>query len=138
MERTQSEVGRRWRMEKNKERVQCPLPVPPMVRPPSPNPVKLAAIAVSLNIQLRSADMPGAMQERAFRCARALLDATSLESKKPNPTHIARCLKKSFGSFITCSSGGFVYFSVDNLSFLLFKTEVQPVKKPSPLRKLDA
>jgi dynein light chain LC8-type len=31
-----------------------------------------------------------------------------------------------------------VYFSVDNLSILLFKTEVQPVKKPPPLRKLDA
>ncbi|KAG6788497.1 hypothetical protein NC652_001380 [Populus alba x Populus x berolinensis] len=154
MDRPQSEIGRRWRMAKNKERVPCLPPVPPMVRPPPPNPVKLAAIAVNLNIRLRSADMPGAMQERAFRCTRTLLDATSLESKKPNPTHIAMCLKKefdemyglawhcvvgkSFGSFITCSSGGFVYFSVDNLSFLLFKTEVQPVKKPPPLRKLNA
>jgi dynein light chain LC8-type len=44
---------------------------------------------------------------------------------------------KSYGSFVTHSSGGFVYFSVDNLSFL-FKTEVQPVKRPPPLRKLEA
>ncbi|KAF2311712.1 hypothetical protein GH714_026318 [Hevea brasiliensis] len=67
------------------------LPVPPMMRP-TPNQAKLAAIAVDLNIRLRLADMPGAMQERAFRCTRAVLDA-NLE-KKPNPTHVAMCLKK--------------------------------------------
>ncbi|CAK7355874.1 unnamed protein product [Dovyalis caffra] len=118
MERPQPETGRRG-MIKNKERVQCLPPgrmllVPPMVRqppPPPPNQVKLAAIAVDLNIRLRSADMPGAMQERAFRCTRTLLDATNLKSKKPNPTQIAICLKK---------------------------TEVQPVKKPPTLRKLNA
>lgn len=88
-------------MEKNKERVQFlppgrMLPVPPMVGPPAAatNEVRLTAIAVELNIRLRSADMPDAMQERAFRCTRTLLDATSLESKKPNPSHIAMCLKK--------------------------------------------
>jgi dynein light chain LC8-type len=101
MERPQSETGRRRRMEKNKERVQFlppgrMLPVPPMVRPPAAatNEVRLAAIAVELNIRLRSADMPGAMQEHAFRFSRALLDANNLESKNPNPTHIAMSLKK--------------------------------------------
>lgn len=41
---------------------------------------------------------------------------------------------KSFGSFVTHSSGGFVYFSIDKLSFLLFKTEVRPVvvRKSTP------
>lgn len=34
---------------------------------------------------------------------------------------------KSFGSFVTHSSGGFVYFSVEKLSFLVFKTQVRPV-----------
>ncbi|KAJ6933365.1 hypothetical protein NC651_009767 [Populus alba x Populus x berolinensis] len=161
MERPQSETGGRRRMEKNKERVQFLPPgrmlsVPPMARPPAAatNEVRLAAIAVELNIRLRSADMPGAMQEHAFRFSRALLDTNNLESKNPNPTHIAMSLKKefdamygmawhcivgkSYGSFVTHSSGGFVYFSVDNLSFLLFKTEVQPVKRPPPLRKLKA
>ncbi|EEF51560.1 dynein light chain, cytoplasmic [Ricinus communis] len=148
MERLPSDDGRRRRLV----RMQCPPPgrvlaVPPMVRAPPPNQAKLAAIAVDLNIRLRSAEMPGAMQERAFRCTRAVLDA-NLE-KKLNPTHIAMCLKKefdavygpawhcivgkSFGSFVTHSSGGFVYFSVDKLSFLLFKTEVRPVRKPLPL-----
>lgn len=45
---------------------------------------------------------------------------------------------KSFGSFVTHASGGFVYFSIDKLSFLLFKTEVRPVvatKKPPLLLK---
>lgn len=35
---------------------------------------------------------------------------------------------KSFGSFVSHSPGGFVYFSVDSFSFLLFKTEVHLVK----------
>ncbi|KAJ6946556.1 hypothetical protein NC651_001316 [Populus alba x Populus x berolinensis] len=76
-----------------------------MVRPPPPNPVKLAAIAVNLNIRLRSADMPGAMQERAFRCTRTLLDATSLESKKPNPTHICHVSEEeTFANYDSSSS----------------------------------
>ncbi|KAJ9164050.1 hypothetical protein P3X46_023667 [Hevea brasiliensis] len=161
MERLQSEHGRRGRrtrLARSREMVQmhCPpgrmLPVPPIIRV-TPNQAKLAAIAVDLNVRLRSADMPCGMQERAFRCTRGVLDA-NLE-KKPNPTHIAMYLKKefdtvygpawhcvvgqSFGSFVTHSSGGFVYFSVDKLSFLLFKTEVRPVRRslPPPLSLLQ-
>lgn len=55
--------------------------------------VKLAAVAVDLNVRLRSADMPAEMQERAFRCTRALLDANR-EEKRPNPTLLAMSLKK--------------------------------------------
>ncbi|KAH6778429.1 Dynein light chain type 1 family protein [Perilla frutescens var. frutescens] len=103
--------------------------------------VKLAALAISFNIRLRSADMPVPMQERALRHARALLDAAA--HRRPNPTLLARSLKKefdsvygpawhcvagkSFGSFVTHSPGGFVYFSVDSFSFLLFKTEVHVI-----------
>lgn len=103
--------------------------------------VKLAALAISFNIRLRSADMPLPMQERALRHARALLDAAA--HRRPNPTLLARSLKKefdsvygpawhcvagkSFGSFVTHSPGGFLYFSVDSFSFLLFKTEVHVI-----------
>ncbi|KAK4439191.1 Dynein light chain, cytoplasmic [Sesamum alatum] len=106
--------------------------------------VKLAALAISSNVRLRAADMPSAMQERALRHARALLDSS--DRRRPNPTLLARSLKKefdsvygpawhcvagkSFGSFVTHSPGGFVYFSVDSLSFLLFKTEVHVVAQP--------
>jgi dynein light chain LC8-type len=34
----------------------------------------------------------------------------------------------SFGSFVTHSLGGFVYFSLDKVSVLLFKTTVEPVE----------
>ncbi|KAK9102946.1 hypothetical protein Sjap_020200 [Stephania japonica] len=114
--------------------------------------VKLAAIAVSLKVRPRSADMPPTMQERAFRCTRSLVDRPT----KLSHTHIARSLKKefdgwygpawqcvvgkSFGSFVTHAGGGFVYFSLDDdeddnnvdtnkkrLSVLLFKTAVRPV-----------
>ncbi|XP_010272474.1 PREDICTED: dynein light chain 1, cytoplasmic-like [Nelumbo nucifera] len=108
--------------------------------------LKLAAIAISLNIRLRSADMPANMQERAFRYTKSLVDAAP--NSRPNPTHIARALKKefdssyglawhcvvgtSFGSFVTHSPGGFVYFSHGSLSILLFKTEVRPVMEMAP------
>lgn len=55
--------------------------------------VKLASLAVSFNIRLRSADMPSAMQERALRHARALLDSSAAH-RRPNPTLLARSLKK--------------------------------------------
>ncbi|GMP52913.1 hypothetical protein CsSME_00018564 [Camellia sinensis var. sinensis] len=109
--------------------------------------VKLAAIAISLNIRLRSADMPPTMQERALRYTRSLLDSSfSSSNRRPSPTLLARSLKKefdlrygpawhcvvgkSFGSFVTHSPGGFVYFSLDSLCFLLFKTEVHLVTDP--------
>ncbi|KAJ4706233.1 Dynein light chain [Melia azedarach] len=159
MERPESENERR-RLAKNKEKMllqlQCAprrmlaLP-PPVVRPPAPTAnqqVPLAAVAADLNVRLRSADMPAAMQERVIRHAKVLLDANA-DNKKLNATHLAMCLKKefdalygpawhcivgnSFGSFVTHSSGGFVYFSIDKHSFLLFKTEVRPVIKKSPL-----
>ncbi|XP_052178231.1 dynein light chain 1, cytoplasmic-like [Diospyros lotus] len=104
---------------------------------------KLAAIAISLNVRLRSADMPPTMQEFALRYARSLLDSCS---HRPNPSLLARCLKKefdgmygpawhcvvgkSFGSFVTHSPGGFLYFSIgSDLCFLLFKTEVHLVNE---------
>ncbi|XP_034711298.1 dynein light chain-like [Vitis riparia] len=153
MERPESEGfgGRRRRPVKNEVPVRAQRPLrrtlslPPAAKPPPPE-VKLEAVAVDLNVRLRSADMSAAMQERAFRYARSLLDAHS--DNVPTPTHLAMRLKKefdalygpawhcivgkSFGSFVTHSSGGFVYFSIDKLSFLLFKTEVRPIIKSPP------
>lgn len=65
--------------------------LPPLAFAPS-NEVRLAAIAVDLNVRLRSAEMPPLMQERAFRYTRALLDANP--DQKPSPTRLAMCLKK--------------------------------------------
>ncbi|GKV15937.1 hypothetical protein SLE2022_016460 [Rubroshorea leprosula] len=112
--------------------------------------VKLAAAAISLNVRLRSSDMPIDIQEHAMRCARSLVD--SAPKRRPNLTHLARTLKKefdseygpawhcvvgtSFGSFVTHSPGGFLYFSVDSLSVLLFKTEVLLVMEPDGEKRL--
>ncbi|KAF3433151.1 hypothetical protein FNV43_RR24253 [Rhamnella rubrinervis] len=148
MEWTEAEYERRRRRAAKLKEVmpshpRQALPAPTtLVRAPSSSEVKLAAIAIDLNIRLRAADMPASMQERAFRYTRSLLDANPQE-KRPNPTHLAMSLKKefdgvygpawhcivgkSFGSFVTHSSGGFVYFSVEKLSFLVFKTQVRPV-----------
>nr|XP_027127001.1 uncharacterized protein LOC113743236 [Coffea arabica] len=110
--------------------------------------LKLAAIAISLNVRLRTSDMPVSMQEHALRYTRSLVTAgtsgaTPPQTHRLSPALLARSLKKefdglygpawhcvvgkSFGSFVTHSPGGFVYFSLDSLSFLLFKTEVQLV-----------
>uniref|UniRef100_A0A6N2ND64 Dynein light chain n=2 Tax=Salix TaxID=40685 RepID=A0A6N2ND64_SALVM len=115
-------------------------------RSPTGEVMKLAAIALSLNVRLRSSDMPVDMQERALRYARSFLDDSSISSApkhRPSPTLLARALKKefdsvygvawhcvagkSFGSFVTHSPGGFMYFSIDSLFIVLFKTEVKLV-----------
>ncbi|XXG40905.1 hypothetical protein AAC387_Pa01g1502 [Persea americana] len=92
-----------------------------------------------LNVRVRASDMPRALQTRAFSCARDSLDAMpKLDSKR-----LALALKKefdslygpawhcivgtSFGSYVTHSLGGFLYFSIDNVYILLFKTAVEPL-----------
>ncbi|KAK7401833.1 hypothetical protein VNO78_13629 [Psophocarpus tetragonolobus] len=118
---------------------------------PNPNPsqtiMRLASLAISFNVRLKSSDMPVHMQEHALRHTRSLFP---LHSPPPNPSNtlIARALKKefdskyglawhcvigkSFGSFVSHTGGGFIYFSIDSLSILLFKTEVHLVTQPPP------
>ncbi|XP_072953277.1 uncharacterized protein [Typha angustifolia] len=91
-------------------------------------------------VRVRAADMPLALQKRAFRCAREVLAAMpKLDSKR-----LALALKKefdssygpawhcivgtSFGSYVTHSSGGFLYFSIDKVYVLLFRTAVEPLR----------
>ncbi|CAJ1943990.1 unnamed protein product [Sphenostylis stenocarpa] len=85
-----------------------------------------------------SVDMPPFMQIHAVNCARKSLDSMEKFTSKT----LALSLKKefdgvygpawhcivgtSFGSFVTHSVGGFLYFSMDQkLYILLFKTAVQ-------------
>ncbi|WRX16408.1 Dynein light chain [Theobroma cacao] len=104
-----------------------------------------------LNVKVRASDMPLPLQNRAFRCARDQLDSMpgKLDSKR-----LALALKKiaydedslafqefdstygpawhcivgtSFGSYVTHSLGGFLYFSIDKVYILLFKTAVEPL-----------
>ncbi|CAJ1957171.1 unnamed protein product [Sphenostylis stenocarpa] len=122
-----------------------------LIHTPNPNPsqtiMRLASLAISFNVRLKSSDMPVHMQEHALRHARSLLPLPP-PSPKPSNTLIARALKKefdlkyglawhcvigkSFGSFVSHTGGGFIYFSIDSFSVLLFKTEVHLVTQPPP------
>ncbi|XP_040378936.1 DNA translocase FtsK 1-like [Oryza brachyantha] len=93
-------------------------------------------------VRVRAADMPPGLQRRAIRVA---LEASAamprIDSKR-----LALALKKefdtaygpawhcivgtSFGSYVTHSLGGFLYFSVDKVYILLFRTAVEPLSYP--------
>ncbi|PIN13496.1 Dynein light chain type 1 [Handroanthus impetiginosus] len=94
-----------------------------------------------MNIRVRASDMPLPLQNHAFKAARDILD--SMASGKLDSKRLALSLKKdfdstygpawhcivgtSFGSYVTHSLGGFLYFSIDKVYVLLFKTAVEPL-----------
>ncbi|KAI5677792.1 hypothetical protein M9H77_08742 [Catharanthus roseus] len=96
-----------------------------------------------LNVRVRAADMPVDLQNHAFSCARDILD--SMPKGKTDSKRLALALKKefdstygpawhcivgtSFGSYVTHSLGGFLYFSIDKVYILLFKTAVEPLSR---------
>ncbi|XP_041997192.1 uncharacterized protein LOC121747254 isoform X1 [Salvia splendens] len=97
----------------------------------------VGAAAALLQVKVLASDMPGFMQRHAFRCARTTFDALDKFSSK----HMAFTIKKefdkvygpawhcivgsSFGSFVTHSTGCFIYFSMEKLYILVFKTKVE-------------
>ncbi|KAF8042758.1 hypothetical protein BT93_A1172 [Corymbia citriodora subsp. variegata] len=97
----------------------------------------LASVVAFLQVKVMVSDMPGFMQVHAFRCARRTYDSLEKFSSK----HMAYNMKKefdkvygpawhcivgsNFGSFVTHATGGFLYFSMEKLYILLFKTKVQ-------------
>ncbi|GMH01326.1 hypothetical protein Nepgr_003165 [Nepenthes gracilis] len=100
--------------------------------------VELVDFFVTNGVRVVSADMPPFMQIHAVSCARKTHDSLEKFTTKT----LALTLKKefdgvygpawhciagtSFGSFVTHSVGGFLYFSMDQkLYILLFKTTVQ-------------
>ncbi|CAK7322914.1 unnamed protein product [Dovyalis caffra] len=99
---------------------------------------ELADFLASNGAKIVSVDMPPFMQIHAIGCARKTCDSLEKFTSKT----LALTLKKefdgiygpawhcivgtSFGSFVTHSVGGFLYFSMDQkLYILLFKTTVQ-------------
>ncbi|PON78407.1 Dynein light chain [Parasponia andersonii] len=97
----------------------------------------LASVIAFLQVKVLLSDMPSYMQVHAFRCARRTYDSLEKFSAK----HMAYNMKKefdkvhgpawhcivgsSFGSFVTHSTGCFLYFSMEKLYILLFKTKIQ-------------
>ncbi|GMJ05732.1 hypothetical protein HRI_004242400 [Hibiscus trionum] len=100
--------------------------------------VELGGILANCGVKIVSVDMPPFMLIHAVDCARKTHDSLEKFTSKA----LALTLKKefdgvygpawhcivgtSFGSFVTHSVGGFLYFSMDQkLYVLLFKTSVQ-------------
>ncbi|CDP10382.1 unnamed protein product [Coffea canephora] len=99
--------------------------------------VNVASVASFLQVKVLVTDMPGFMQVHAFRCARGTYDSLEKFSAK----HMAYNIKKefdkvygpawhcivgsSFGSFVTHATGCFLYFSMEKLYILVFKTKVE-------------
>ncbi|KAL8037565.1 hypothetical protein ABFX02_11G047000 [Erythranthe guttata] len=97
----------------------------------------VGSVAAFLQVKVLVSDMAGYMQVHAFRCARATYDGLDKFSSK----HMAYNIKKefdkvygpawhcivgsSFGSFVTHSTGCFLYFTMEKLYILVFKTKVQ-------------
>ncbi|KAL6999503.1 hypothetical protein U1Q18_000663 [Sarracenia purpurea var. burkii] len=96
-------------MEKRKEREEKQVAHAAAGDRASTEEVKLASIAISFDIRLRSADMPAEMQERALRYARLLVDSAAGDHR-PNPTLLARSLKK-VGPLFPPTSIHFKFFS---------------------------
>ncbi|RLM75474.1 putative dynein light chain type 1 family protein [Panicum miliaceum] len=105
-------------------------------------PVKAEGEGRKVAVCVRAADMALPLQRRAVRIAvEAVAAMPRLETKR-----LALALKKdfdttygpawhcivgtSFGSYVTHSLGGFLYFSVDKVYILLFRTAVEPLAHP--------
>ncbi|XP_039122770.1 uncharacterized protein LOC120259263 [Dioscorea cayenensis subsp. rotundata] len=97
-----------------------------------------ASVAAFLGVKVMAADMPDFMQVHAFRCARRAYDDVHIDNKFSSKK-MAHDIKKefdkvygvtwhcvvgtSYGSFVTHSTGCFLYFSVEKMLVMLFRTK---------------
>ncbi|KAJ0971240.1 hypothetical protein J5N97_019199 [Dioscorea zingiberensis] len=100
-----------------------------------------ASVATFLGVKVMAADMPEFMQVHAFRCARRVYDDVLIE--KFSSKKMAHDIKKefdkvygatwhcvvgtSYGSFVTHTTGCFLYFSVEKILVMLFRTQTPAV-----------
>ncbi|CAH9078794.1 unnamed protein product [Cuscuta europaea] len=100
--------------------------------------IELADFFSCNSVKVVAVDMPPYMQIHAVGCARKVFDSLEKFTSKALAFSLKKefdgvygpawhCIVgKSFGSFVTHSVGGFIYFSMDpKLYILLFKTTVQ-------------
>ncbi|GER38526.1 dynein light chain [Striga asiatica] len=140
VKRVEEGVNEGWR----RSSVSC---IPPVVnggrrRSFCSSQAELASFLSGSGVRVVAANMPPLMQIHAVDCARKARDSLEKFTAKT----LAFTLKKefdgvygpawhcivgtSFGSFVTHSMGGFMYFSMDHkLYILLFKTNVQRAEK---------
>ncbi|KAJ0524588.1 putative dynein ATPase [Helianthus annuus] len=101
--------------------------------------INVAEVADLYQVRVLVTDMPAFMQVHAFRCARRTFDSLD----ETSPRQIACNMKKdfdkvygpawhcivgsSFGSFVTHATGCFLYFTMEKLYVLVFKTKVKKI-----------
>ena len=87
---------------------------------------------MSEGADIRVSDMSQEMQQEAVKCAKEAISKYTVEKdiasyikkefdKSYNPTW--HCIVgKNFGSFVTHEAGNFIYFYIDQMAVLLFKS----------------
>ncbi|PWA33932.1 dynein light chain, type 1/2 [Artemisia annua] len=98
---------------------------------------KVEQVATVLQVRVLVTDMPPFMQIHAFRCARQTYDSLEKFSAKQIALNLKKEFDKvygpawhcivgsNFGSFVTHATGCFLYFSMEKLYILVFKTKVK-------------
>ncbi|CAJ1077583.1 dynein%2C light chain, LC8-type 2b [Xyrichtys novacula] len=83
-------------------------------------------------VEIKSFDMPDEMQQDAVDCAMRAMEKYKIENdiaayvkkefdKKYNPTWQC-CVGKNYGTRMMCDSKQFIYFYLDRVAVLLFKS----------------
>ncbi|KAK1418505.1 hypothetical protein QVD17_27650 [Tagetes erecta] len=98
--------------------------------------INVGEVAELYQVRVLVTDMPAFMQVHAFRCARRTFDTLDKSSHRQTAFNIKKDFDKvygpawhcivgsSFGSFVTHATGCFLYFTMENLYILVFKTKV--------------
>ncbi|KAL6615378.1 hypothetical protein ACP70R_037648 [Stipagrostis hirtigluma subsp. patula] len=101
--------------------------------------INIKEIVAVLGVRVMAADMPPFMQLHAFRCAKRSHDSLDKFSSRQLAHDVKKEFDKvygptwhcivgtSYGSFVTHSRGGFLYFSMDKIIVMLFKTKIRKV-----------
>lgn len=101
--------------------------------------INIKEVVAVLGVRVMAADMPPFMQLHAFRCAKRSFDSLDKFSSRQLAHDVKKEFDKvygptwhcivgtSYGSFVTHSRGCFLYFSMDKIIVMLFKTKIRKV-----------
>ncbi|XP_066308989.1 uncharacterized protein [Miscanthus floridulus] len=101
--------------------------------------INMKEVVAVLGVKVMAADMPPFMQLHAFRCAKRSHDNLDKFSSRQLAHDVKKEFDKvygptwhcivgtSYGSFVTHSRGCFLYFSMDKITVMLFKTKIRKV-----------
>ncbi|KAL5228888.1 hypothetical protein ABZP36_017153 [Zizania latifolia] len=101
--------------------------------------IDMKEVVAVLGVRVMAADMPPFMQLHAFRCAKRSHDGLDKFSSRQLAHDVKKEFDKvygptwhcivgtSYGSFVTHSRGCFLYFSMDKITVMLFKTKIRKV-----------